>query len=266
MNRCLKGGPFSVRSNTYIFRLSGFCLAFLSACVSTPAEVRTWEDRQGNRYEAEFAGELFDKVTLKEPNGREHRIAVVDLSEHDQKYIRVMVPPVMDIDFTKKTRTKLKPVEVSDDDSDTVTILSATVTLRKISQRPFTSRLNAEVYFIAQEVDGDNYILLDRAESDFLFTQQDVHEFKTKDIEVTIYTEYTHQRRGENYLGYLVVISDAQNNIVQVKTDIDWLAGNAEKLRKLYARGAVSRYLRHFDRTMQQTEVPRPAYYESRAN
>jgi len=228
------------------------------------SEMRIWEDRDGNRYKAEFVREFFNKLTIRDVNGKEYRFTVDDLSEHDQKYIRVMVPPVMEIGFLKKTRIKPKPPELSDDDNDTITILSAAVAIAKKSKRPFTSRLTAEVYLIAGEVDGENYVLLDRFESGFLFAQEDIHEFKTEPIEVTAYTEYTNQRRGEEFLGYLVAVSDARGNIVQISTDIDWLSDKVKRLRDLYLRGRASRYIRHFNRDVQKTEVPRPVYYSSR--
>jgi len=246
-------------------RVSVFYLLVLTLCASAQAGMRIWEDKEGRLYEAELVRELFGKVTLRDTAGNEHRLDVEELSAHDQKYLRVRVPPVVDVDFSRKFYIKPKPVELSDDDSDTVKILRGDVSIRKVSKRPFTSRLNAEVYLIGEEVDGDNYILFSRTESSFLFTADNLHKFKTDETESVIYTEYTGQRRGGVYLGYLVAVSDAQGRIVYVKTDIDWLADKVEKLRELYLRGAASKYSRHFDKkNVQKTEVPRPRYYPSR--
>jgi hypothetical protein len=239
-----------------------FSLTF--ACAVFSAEVRIWEDRDGNQYEAEFVRELFDILVLRDLNGKEHQLAVEDLSEHDQKYIRVMVPPVMEIDFSKKTRFKPKPIELSDSDDDITILLTGTVCVYKKSKRPFTSRLKAEVYFIAEEVDGDNFILLERAGSDFLFTDQDTYEFTTDEIEFASFRAITGQRRGEEYLGYLVAVLDARDNILLVKTDIPWLEDKAGKLRELYLRGAASRFVRNFDKNVEKTEVPRPHYLGGR--
>ena len=239
-----------------------FCMVL---CGSALAEVRMWKDRAGNEYEAEFVREMFDKITVREVNGKEHRVGVEELSDHDQKYIRVMVPPVMEIKFHRNFSIKPKPVELSDDDNDTVTILRGDVMIKKVSERPFTSGLRAELFLIAKEVDGGNYVLIDRTESNFLLVQDHPHQFKTKGAEIRIYSEYNRQRRGEEYLGYLVAISDARGNIVQVKTNIDWLTDKVENLRELNSRGAASMYSRHFDKeTVQKAEVPRPNYYPSR--
>ena len=85
----------------------------LSASVFS-AEVRVWEDKNGNRYEGEFLRELFDKITICDLNGREHRLPVEDLSEHDQKYIRVMIPPQIEIEQSRKDRLKPKPIELKE--------------------------------------------------------------------------------------------------------------------------------------------------------
>ncbi len=246
-------------------RLFNFYLFCMILCGSALAEVRIWKDRASNEYEAEFVRELFDKITLRDVDGKEHQVGVEELSDHDQKYIRVMVPPVMEIEFHRNFHIKPKPVELSDDDNDTVTILWGDVRITKISNRPFTSGLHAELFLIAKEVAGENYVLIDRTESDFLLEEDKAHQFKTKGGEIRIYTEYTRERRGEEYLGYLVAISDARGNIVQIKTNMDWLTDKVENLRELYTRGAASMYSRHFDKeTVQKTEVPRPRYYPSR--
>lgn len=235
---------------------------------SAYAEVRTWQDKTGRRYEAEFVQELFDNVTLRDTKGKEYRIAVEDLSEHDQKYVRVMVPPEMEIKFSKKTEPKPKPWELYDLDNDATTAISATVEIYKKSKRSFTSRLNAELFLVAKEVEGKNFILLSKTDSSFLFSEQNggQHEFKADPVEVIVYTEYNGtQRRGEEYLGYLVAVSDSLGNLVGVSTDISWLADKVTELRELYLHGEASVYSRHFDKeTIRKVKVPRPDYYSGR--
>jgi hypothetical protein len=239
----------------------------LLAGFSVNAEFRTWTDRKGRKYEADFVREMFDKVTLRDTNGKEYRFAVDELSENDQKYIRVMVPPELDINFSKKTDPKAKPWELYDLDNDTTVLISATVQINKKSKRPFTSRLTAELFLIAKEYDGQNCILLSKTDSSFLFSEQsgNLHEFKTDPVEVAVFTDYNDQRRGAEYLGYLVAVSDSRGNIVKTVTDVEWLADNVKELRELYIRGAASVYSRHFDKeTIRKVKVPRPEYYTSR--
>jgi len=228
------------------------------------SEVRTWNDKQGNTYEGEYVRELFDKLTLKTTDGQEVRIAVEDFSEHDQKYLRVMVPPRLELDFTKKTSVKPKAPEMGDLDNDEVTILAGKATVTKDSKRPFTSGLKAEIFLFGEEVVESKYkILLSRTEKNFLLPKKrgDTVEVKTEPIELQVYTEYDDiTRRGPVYIGYLIAIMDRQGNTVHMKTNITWLQGEGkvEQIQALYRQGAQSVYSRYFDKkTLQKVPVPR---------
>ena len=247
--------PFTLCSVVFLLGFSAF------------AEVRVWEDKSGHKYEAEFVRELFDKITLLDTKGKEHRLAVDDLSENDQKYIRVMVPPQLQVDCKASTGSFPVPWDLWHEDNATMASITGEVTVQKISKRPFTSGLKAEVYLIAREVDGKNYILLSKAESSFLLSEQKEykHVFKSEPVVTRAYTEYNGiQRRGEEYLGHLVVVLDARGNTVDVKSDIgEWIMAPdvVVALRDLAVRGAASIRSRHFDKTGHKVEVPRPKPY-----
>lgn len=239
-------------------------LAGLSAGADEP---RIWTDNKGRKYEAAFVREMFDKVTLQDARGKEIRLAVDDLSENDQRYLRVMIPPELEITFSKKTELKPKPWELYDSDHDTTFLISATVEVIKKSRRPFTSRLTAEVFLIAKQYEGNKYLLLSKTDSSFLLNDDNDGRqvIKTDRVPVTTFEEYNRERRGWDYLGYLVAVSDARGNIVKVSTDIDWLADKTENLREIYTRGSASLYSRFFDKeNVQKVKPPRPVYYAPR--
>ncbi len=245
-------------------------LFLLTVSLSVRAEVRVWKDNAGNEYEAEYVRELFDKLTLKTTDGKEVRVAVKDFSEHDQKYMRVMVPPTLSIDFSKTTSIKPPYIDLWHQFDDTITLVKGLVTLTKESKRPFTSGLRAELFLIAKEINGNgNYILLSKTDSSFLLSEQNdnTHVFKSESVEARRYLEYNEiERRGEEYEGYLVVVSDARGNILQTKTDIrEWLETPdvIENLRKLAIVGAPTIRSRHFDKTGSKVKVPRPKFYSS---
>ncbi len=247
-----------------------FFLMFVLA-ISAFSEVRIWNDKDGNAYEAEYVRELFDKLTLKTTDGKEVRIPIEDFSEHDQKYLRVMVPPNISISFRKESWTKDKPPELWPT-KDVTTVIRGKLTVEKESKRPFTSGLIAEIFLIAEELDGDNYILLSKTKSRFLLVDQNENTFvlKTHLVEPRRYWDDSKMLRGEEYKGYLVVISDTRGNILQIKTDIPggWIEQPEviENLRKLAVVGAPSIRSRHFDKTGAKAEVPRPKFYFPNAN
>jgi len=239
---------------------------FFILCGLLQAEVRIWTEKDGTQYEAEFVRELFNKVTLRDAQGNEHRIAVEDFSEHDRKYLRVKVPPVVDIEIRKIVEIKPKPIEVYDMDDNVNSLIRAEVHIKKKSRRIFTSRLRAELFFIAEELDGKNYILLGKSETSFLLGEHNdnMHEFTSDPVETVSYRDYNTDLRGSAYVGRVLAISDADGNVVQVDSDIKWLENKVEELRELYIRGAASVYSRHFDKeTVQKTKVPRARYVKA---
>lgn len=238
------------------------------------AEFRIWEDQDGRKYDAEFSQELFGKVTLTDREGKEYRMKVEKLSELDQKYLRVMVPPAMDVLVEKDAVVLPRPWDLWHSDDATYTRITVEVTVKKISSRPFTGRLNGELFLIGREVGEPSYILLSKTDSSFLLLGREdeaVHRFKSEPQVLRLYLETNGtQRRGEQYEGYVLVISDASGNIVQIKSDMDsWISRPEvlDALRNLAVRGAASIRSRYFDKTGHKVKVPRPnAYFPDRGN
>lgn len=252
----------SMGMKKYIFYFT--LLVWMSAGAD---DIRIWTDKKGRKYEAAFVSEMFDKVTLRDAQGKETRLAVDDLSENDQLYMRVMIPPELEIKFSKKVQPKPRPWELYDSDHDTTFLIDATVEISKKSKRPFTSRLTAELFLIAKQYEGDNYILLSKTDSSFLLNDDNDNKqiIKAGTVEVSVFTEYNDQRRGWEYQGYLVAVSDARGNILQVVTDIEWLRDKVPNLREIYVRGQSSMYSRFFDKqNVQKVRAPRPVYYMPR--
>jgi len=244
-------------------------MVVLSLSCRLQAEVRVWEDVKGRQYKAEFVHELFDKVTLRDVNGTEFRLGVEDLSELDQRYLRVKVAPEIKIDFSKTSSVKPKPKETMDLDNDIIIITAAEVKIEKNSQRPYTSRLHAELYLIARDITGGGFVLLSKTDSDFLFTEKESHIFKSEPVTSRTFEQNSgeSERRGEEYAGYLVVVRDFEDKIVAVKTDMpDWILDHnvINSLRDIYMRGAGSLRSRYFDKTGHKAPVPRPNYYTAR--
>jgi hypothetical protein len=238
--------------------------------ISVHAEVRTWKDNQGKTYEAELVAELFDKATLRDVKGVEFRIPIEELSENDQKYLRVMVPPEMKIEFSVKTEAVPLPKALQPDKGQALTkIIHPSVTVQKLSRRLFTSSLNLELFLVGKGPERRDFILLSKSDYKFLFeTDSDkVVNFTPDPVTVSLYTDDSNQRRGEEYLGHLIVISDARGNIVKTQTDIgEWIESPAviENLRMLALRGASTIRSRYFDKTGKKVDPPRTQFYKQR--
>ena len=250
--------------------LTGCVILFL--CNGAFADYRIWLDRDGNEIEAEFVRELFDKVTLRKKDGSEVRMAVDEFSELDQKFLRVKVPPQIDVEVKHSDWIWEEPAG-GDGRDNPITCHKVTVRVEKKSKRPYTSRLYAEIYFIAEEVpEGDNMILAWEEEFDFIFpegSRSSSYIFKTKEFRTATDSLYENARTsGETYAGYILVVRDVEGVELLHKTNVKgkW-ADDPEvikNLKDLWMRGRASIRSRHFDKkTGKKVKVPRTPDYST---
>jgi hypothetical protein len=251
----------------------GIWIGLFVFCGLASAEVRGWEDNKGHRFKAEFVQELFGDIMLKEANGHTRMIKLDDLSSKDQAYLFQHASPTIEINLTKTIRKR--PEMEWTIPEDVTTLYTCMVRINKISELPYKGKLTAELFLLATEVDGENYILIQREKSEFVFPEgkRSQHEFQAKDVQLRRYNASwaatASRYRGAEYFGYLIAVSDDQGRIISSKTDIkdaDWITGDistsVEGLRKLAINGRGSVYSRHFDTTFEKTEVPRIPWHK----
>ena len=111
--------------------------------IGSAYELRVWEDLDGNQFEGRFVKEMFGKLTVEAEDGSTKTFELEKLSELDQKYLRVKVPPKMAVDvqtqhnsIAPRPMTRIKREIILD-------AYQATVLIAKKSQRPFTSRTSS---------------------------------------------------------------------------------------------------------------------------
>lgn len=226
-------------------------------------DMRVWEDVEGNQVTGRFYSELFGKVTVINQDGEKMVLGIDKLSDEDKKYIRVMVPPKIKVEV--RTQTKLlkpRPMALWRDDVEKVYTVVATVT--KQSQRPFTSRIKAELFMVADEVEGENQVLLQRVEGDFLLLEEKnyQYEFRSPPVKTIVFTNITDdKKKGEIYKGYLLILSSMQGDLILIDSNLPkWMQQPdvIKNLRELSIRGASSMCSRHFDKTGKKVPPPRP--------
>lgn len=247
---------------------TGFIVLVLCsfAALSWAYELREWMDVNGNTYQGRFVRELFGKLTIKDDQGEESTIAIADLSDLDKKYIRVMIPPKLDVVVrTQSKKLPRRPMALWRNDDENEYYLAAQIS--KESQRPFTSRLNIEVFLVADEHPTENYILLGHFTDDFLLAGDDDEPFtyRSPRVQTTVFDETgTNKRKGEDYKGYILIITSQQGELVFMQSDLpQWMQETAiiEKLRELSVRGAASVRSRHFNKAGEKVPPPRPNNY-----
>ncbi len=250
------------------------CMALiLIYAFSTCAEVRVWTGEDGQRFQGEFLRELLGRIQVRDSKGKLHMISLDKLSKADQIYLQNSVVP--EVDITVRKSSFQKPEMEWTISGDKTTLYTCEITIEKESEMDSKAPLTAELYFIADEEDGDNYILIQHESKKFVFSEGNDSEFEwvVRDIPIRRYyagwAVSSSKWRGGNYLGYIVTVLGPKGNIVAYKTDIgneEWMSDGVdaavEKLRKLAYEGRGSVYSRHFDNQIRKSRVPRIKWHK----
>ncbi|MEA2068751.1 MAG: hypothetical protein U9P12_06085, partial [Verrucomicrobiota bacterium] len=217
------------------------------------SKFRIWTGEGGRTFESELITVIGDKVVLRDVRGKQRKIPFSKFSAEDRTFIELANPPVFNIDFSKQSSQRI--IEVSPFNGSPPPKLLDYVfgaKLRQTSSRVYNHELHAEFFAIGAEIDGDNFILLDRQESTFTPTEENKrsHSFRGKTVTLTDYLHISAVRRGQKYGGYLVVVTDSRGVVIAHETSNKWLFQNLENLKKLPLG-------KHFDKTCTRVGPPR---------
>ncbi|RKX40518.1 MAG: hypothetical protein DRP64_12525, partial [Verrucomicrobia bacterium] len=224
-------------------------------------KMRNWTSGAGKIVKAEFVTVIGDKAVLKDARGKQWKIPLAQLSDEDRLFIELARPPTFNIDFFKKSATR--SIDAGPFASDLRWVPRIYdyifgVRLKQMSAGKYNQELKVEYFAIGEEINGDNYILLDRQESAFTLTKENgyTHEFSGGKVmlEVRDWTFFADLYKGEKYGGYLVLVTDQRGEIIDVGSSHKWLPGIADKLRN-FPLG------KHFDKTGIRTYPPSYNYW-----
>ncbi len=199
---------------------------------------RTWNGTDGKTLEARFVTVIGDKAVLVDPVGKQKKIPLSRLSAEDMEFIELARPPKFNIDFSKQSSQRIipegpiisgKPPKVLD------YVFSAK--LAQTSAGAYSHELTVEFFAIGEEINGDNFIMLDRQESRFTPTRENGQTHTFHGDKVTLLQTVAYygrgERRGRKYGGFLVVVMDERGRIIDHRSSNKWLTGILEELRTL---------------------------------
>jgi len=221
---------------------------------SVEPEMRSWSVEEKN-VDARFITVIGDKAVLADERGKQRKVPLTRLSDEDRLYVGLARSPKFNIDFSKKSTQRFFAESTIMPDARWLPRhldYTFSARLKQMSAGEYNHELKVEFFAIGAEIEGDNYILLDRKESRFTPTRANgrSHTFSGDSVGVRDTTVFT-ERRGQKYGGYLVVVSDERGIIVDSGSSHDWLRDILSNLRQL-PEG------RHFDKTGARVEPPRP--------
>ena len=220
--------------------------------------MRSWTGTDGQTMEARFVTVIGDKAVLQDSRKRQRKIPLARLSGEDREFIELAQPPKFNIDFSKQSSQRMIGLSPETDPNWPVPrvldyVFSAT--LKQTSAGEYNHKLTVEFFAIGEEVDGDNYILLDRQKSSFVPTKENRRSFSFRGDPVTLMVwrlwAGATQLRGEKYGGYLVTVTDERGKIVQYATPYNWIFDQLENLKKIPIG-------KHFNKECIRVFPPRP--------
>ncbi len=219
--------------------------------------LRIWTSTNGETFEGEYIMVMGDKVVLRDAKGKNQKIPVDLFSEKDRTFMEMDNPPEFKIEVARKHtqyRWPIKRNSLALDKLPGVFDYVFTAKIKQDSTGYYPHELHVEFFAIGEEIDGDNYILLDRQESTFVPSEQkrDVyHTFSSRTVRLYDYEFVNDGRRGQSYGGYLVVVADLKGKIIAHKSSYKWLFEKREELKNLTL-------MSHFDKTGTRVLPPRP--------
>jgi len=221
-----------------------------------PSAMRHWTLKNGKSVDAELVVQIGDNTVLKSTRGKQVKIPTRAFSEEDLDYLELASPPTLKIIFLKDTDT-YNFKEIPNPMTPPVMYeITAGVKIKKINQKPYTKELRVELFSIASEIDGDNFVLLDRQTAKYTPSEENggIYELWGKKAYMKDYLDAdapgSGNRRGEKLKGHMIVVTDERGEIIAQDISNDWMLDIIDFLRT-FPIG------RHFNKEGERVYPPR---------
>lgn len=218
-----------------MFKIMAFLIA-LALLSTVRAEVRTWTVKD-KVLEADYINIMGDKLVLKTPKGKTVKVPLTDISDEDREYLTLINVPEFVIGFLKKGNQRfVKTGPFIEDVDASFTDYEFGVRIRQDDRRHYPYELTIEYWAIGNELKtyGDKYILLDHGISSYTPSAENEksHQFTGQEVELMQHV-YDDDKRGENYFGYIITVTDVRGEIIIHQESNKWLWENLDKIREL---------------------------------
>jgi len=235
-----------------------FILFSVVLCLnSVHAEMRTWTSTSGKTFEGEFVVIMGDKVVIKTPKGKQIKVPLSKFSQQDRLFMELENPPEFEIEGGGKSSQHIWPQKKKTYGAGALPgALDYTfyAKIKQISSGVYNQELHVELIAVGTEIDGNNYIFLDRAEGTFIPSEYKNKTFRLetqRKVRLYNYVFYEDGKRGQKYNGYIITITDVRGEIIAFKSSYKWARQSLESIRTLHS-GV------HFDKTGTRVFPPRP--------
>lgn len=222
-------------------------------CTLAQAELRTWTLKSGKTKTAEYVIIMSSDVILKTKRGKQIKIPVNQLSQEDLDFLELANPPKLKIQVLKNAKRIIYKPTLNLGDPPQNSHFAVGARIEKTSSQPYTRELKVEIFSIADEIEGKNFVLLDRVETNLIFSAENDYTCTlwTKMARLNNYDQDNYQRRGEKVKGQMVVITDERGVIIASNVSNSWFLDIINELRE-FPIG------KHFDKTGTRVWPPQP--------
>ena len=255
---CLTNGP--VFSDHFVGTASYVVPEVTNSPQVTAKEVskqeREWTTVSGQVFNAHLTSNMGRYVILENAAKKREKLPIEKLSDDDRRFVELGSPPEFKINFSHVSDQFPLKLAPDDDGTRPLAIFDYTfgVKMSKYSTGEYNHKLTVEYFAIGGEVNGDNYVLLERKKDSFIPSKENqyAHEFHGNPIRLM---EYGNREgcpiRGMDYNGYLIIVRDENGNLVQYETSNEFLFRNLTRLEALPIWA-------HFDKNGIRVFPPRP--------
>jgi hypothetical protein len=219
--------------------------------------LRIWALADGKTVEAEYVNIMGGNVVLKTSRGKVVKVPASEFSEADRLEIELRNPPKLKLMLKKDTRqfAVLNNPEM-DNPVPAATEFTGNVVIEQDGRmNDYQRELRVEFYLVADEYDGNNFILYDRQIENFKLTPENSRRYELqgrKDIMLR-YEHYCGNVRGEKYKGYMILVFNERDELIAQNLSHDWLLDLRDKLLTFPVG-------RHFNKEGDRVFPPRPIF------
>jgi hypothetical protein len=205
-------------------------------------EPRTWTSTDGKSIQGRYLLSSLDYV-LVEQAGEQKKLPLDILSAADLRFLELVKPPQFKIEFSKTSR-QIEESHLSHIDANVRKPRPASAfeytfgaKVKKQSVGDYNLELSVEYFAIGKQVsDSSRYILLERKSDSFVPSRKNDFslEFHGKPLRLEQYAfRQGSPMHGREPEGYLVVVTDEDDRVVQYETSHKFLFKNIGKLKQL---------------------------------
>ena len=222
-----------------------------------------WSMADGKTFEGDFVIVMGDQAVFKKGKNKQVKVPVKALSQEAVGQMQLLAPPKFTIDF-RRTSRQLPELEVTP--YWNAQPLPADIEnnfgirIKQTGAGQYDHPLTVKCYAIGAEIDGDNWVLLDRREETFVPSEVKNREFSYMGEPVRlrafpIRDDGRAPIRGVKYGGHLITVTDSRGAIIQHRCNPSFLYGIRNKLDALPVG-------KHFDKTGARVTPPRPNEFD----